>query len=40
MPPIVYELLNILGIAVRAGGMIVFGVAFSFFTVKFYNKGQ
>jgi membrane protein DedA with SNARE-associated domain len=40
MPPIVYELLNILGFAIRVGGMIVLGVAFSFFTIDFFKKGQ
>jgi len=40
MPPIVYELLNIIGFIIRVGGMIVLGVAFSFFTVEFFRKGQ
>jgi membrane protein DedA with SNARE-associated domain len=40
MPPVIYDLLNILGFAVRVGGMIVLGVAFSFFTVEFFKKGQ
>jgi membrane protein DedA with SNARE-associated domain len=40
MPPVIYELLNILGFAIRVGGMIVLGVAFSFFTVEFFKKGQ
>ena len=40
MPPIIYDLLNILGFAIRVGGMIVLGVAMSYFTVEFYRKGQ
>jgi hypothetical protein len=40
MPPIIYELLNILGFAIRVGGMIVLGVALSYLTVEFYRKGQ
>jgi multisubunit Na+/H+ antiporter MnhB subunit len=40
MPPIIYDLLNILGFAIRVGGMIVLGVAMSYFTLEFYRKGQ
>jgi hypothetical protein len=40
MPPIIYELLNILGFAIRVGGMIVLGVAMGYFTIEFYRKGQ
>jgi hypothetical protein len=40
MPPVIYELLNIIGFAIRVGGMIVLGVAFSFFTLEFFKKGQ
>jgi len=40
MPPIIYELFNIFGFAIRVGGMIVLGVAMSYLTVEFYRKGQ
>jgi len=40
MPPIIYNLLDIIGFILRVGGLIVLGVAFSFFTVEFFRKGQ
>jgi hypothetical protein len=39
MPSQLYEVLNILGFLMRLAGMIVLGVAFSFFTVEIFKKG-
>jgi zinc transporter ZupT len=39
MPPVLYEVLNILGFLLRLAGMIVLGLAVSLFTVEIFKKG-
>lgn len=40
MPPVIYDVLNIVGFLIRATGMLIFGFAFSLLSVEFFKKGQ